>query len=205
MRARIRGHRPRPRRADAADGRCACSAKPDCADGDLDAIAFGRGPGGFTGVRIAAGVTQGLASGAGLPVVPVSDLRRRRAAAALRVRAGGASSSATTRAWARCTGRLCRVHGGIAPQAETEERLSRPDGVLPPDGREAGAARDQGFAAYPAIAERLGHAAHRRATAACCPGRRDRAARGARIAAGRACRPRGRCRSTCATTSCHSR
>ncbi len=55
----------------------------------LDAIAYGEGPGSFTGLRIACGVTQGLALAAGCPIIGIGSLHALAAAAALETDATG--------------------------------------------------------------------------------------------------------------------
>jgi len=101
----------------------------------LDAIAFGRGPGSFTGLRIAAGITQGLAFGADLPVVPVSTL------AALAYGAHVASAKANI--LAALDARMKEVYWG-AYRFDAEGHATRvgdehvcfPDAVPLPDGKD---------------------------------------------------------------------
>lgn len=129
----------------------------------LDAIAFGRGPGSFTGVRLAASITQGLAFGAGVPVVPVSDLR----ALAQRVLE---ADPAATRVLVCNDARMGEVYWGCFERPASgsagevgAERVGRPSAVALPPGWTRGAAvqgAGSGFAAYPelrsALAGRLG-------------------------------------------------
>jgi len=124
----------------------------------LDAIAFGRGPGSFTGVRLAASVTQGLAFGAGLGVVPVSDLR------AVAQRAFELSST-MTRALVCNDARMGEVYwacyergsDGLAG-AVGDERVGKPASVVLPASWSSGEgsassvyAVGRGFVAHPEL------------------------------------------------------
>lgn len=93
---------------------------------DLDAIAFGRGPGSFTGLRIACGVAQGLAFSTGLPLIPVSSL------AAVAVAAFEQQPQAEY-CLASFDARMNQVYGGFYQQGSPEPLLVGEEWVTEPE------------------------------------------------------------------------
>ena len=112
----------------------------------LDGLAYGRGPGAFTGVRIAVGVAQGLAYGAQLATVGISNL----AAVAQQFADPGARILVCMDArmnevyWGRFES---TADGPVA--ATTAERVDRPEAV---DAGDATVFVGTGFGAYPQLA-----------------------------------------------------
>lgn len=122
---------------------------------DLDGIAFGAGPGSFTGLRIGCGVAQGLAYGANLRLVGVSTLEAM------------AETSRTVHGWTRVVAgldaRMQEVYFAAFEyardrwHAHIEPCVIKPDAAPLPEG--AWCAAGNGFAAYPLLRERMGSAA----------------------------------------------
>jgi tRNA threonylcarbamoyladenosine biosynthesis protein TsaB len=118
----------------------------------LDAIAFGRGPGGFTGVRLAASVAQGLAFGSGVGVVPISDL----AAVAQRALA---EHREAMRALVVNDARMrevywCTFGREAVPAALGPERVGPENSVVLPEPAGGWVAAGRGLRVWPALAAR---------------------------------------------------
>jgi len=119
----------------------------------LAGIAYGAGPGSFTGVRIACGVVQGLALGADLPVLGVPTL------------AAVAQTAWRERGWRRVLAcldaRMREVYVASYVRQDNgwtrigDARVVKPDELALADDAPWQGAGD-GFAAYPALARRLG-------------------------------------------------
>jgi tRNA threonylcarbamoyladenosine biosynthesis protein TsaB len=118
---------------------------------DLDGIAYGRGPGAFTGVRIAVGVVQGLAFGAGLKTVGISNL----AAVAQQVAEPGDRILVCMDArmdqvyWSS----FVREHGSELVAALVPERVDSPDAVAAGNYTTLAGT---GFKAYPQLSRFAG-------------------------------------------------
>lgn len=106
-------------------------AEAGLAKAQLDAVAVGRGPGAFTGVRLAVALAQGIALALDRPVLPVSTLA---------VLAAGAPAAAGDRIVAAIDARMGEVYlgafdrGGGEPLALMPERVVGPVDATWPEG-----------------------------------------------------------------------
>jgi tRNA threonylcarbamoyladenosine biosynthesis protein TsaB len=125
-------------------------AEAGVAKSQLDAIAVGRGPGAFTGVRLAIAIAQGIALALDRPVVPVSTL----AALAMRAPGDRILSAIDARMGEVYLGAFAREHDGL-PMPAGHEAVGKPDAIVIPDGDWYGVGT--GFAAADgALDRRLG-------------------------------------------------
>jgi tRNA threonylcarbamoyladenosine biosynthesis protein TsaB len=127
----------------------------------LDGLAFGAGPGSFTGIRIGCGVAQGLALGAELPVVPVPTLAA--VAQSVRRERGWTKVVACLDARMREVYVAAHAHDGdtwrvvMAPAVLPPADVHSPvDGAGNPSAPDGWCGAGNGFAAYPALAAQLG-------------------------------------------------
>jgi len=134
--------------------------------GALDAIAFGRGPGAFTGLRLAAAIAQGLGIAVQVPLIAVSDLRALAAQAlAALVPAAAPAPAAPLRALICQDARMGEVYWACFEAAVTDtatatlavvggEAVDAPPAVVLPAhwiGAAGIVAAGSGFAAYPLL------------------------------------------------------
>ena len=144
----------------------------------LDTIAFGRGPGSFTSLRIGIGVVQGLAWAADVPVVPCSSLAAVAQEAADRIGGGGGSICVAVDARMQevFTAEFECAAGGLVRMTGAE-RVCSPDAVPRPT-KPSFVAAGNGFDRF----EALGDLAS--AAAVCYPDIWPRASAIARLAVG---------------------
>ncbi len=130
-----------------------CLSEAGLAPADVDLITFGRGPGSFTGVRIATAVVQGLALGLECPVVPVSSL----AAAAVgvrRQRGGGRVAVCVDARMDECYWGLYTVSDNGVAELLGEELIAGPD-ALPDPPAPGWLGVGSGWHRYPELARRM--------------------------------------------------
>lgn len=132
-------------------------AEADMSLADLDGLVIGRGPGSFTGVRIAAGIGQGLAFSQNLPVVGVSSLQAM-AQQAHRLMGAEAVLAAIDARMGEVYYAYYKNVGGVM-QPVTEEQVAAPQAVTLPHQEEQTVrvwhAVGTGFAAYPDLLEKF--------------------------------------------------
>ncbi|KLD75741.1 tRNA (adenosine(37)-N6)-threonylcarbamoyltransferase complex dimerization subunit type 1 TsaB [Xanthomonas hyacinthi] len=140
-------------------------AEAGIARSQLDAIAFGRGPGAFTGVRLAIALAQGIALALDLPVLPVSTLH------ALALRA----PAAAPRVLAAIDARMGEIYAATFARhadglhALTPEQVLAPDAFVLPDADAHWHGVGTGLAAIDGVLRRRLHAQLRSVDAQALP------------------------------------